>query len=392
MKILIAADTYYPHVNGASYFARRLAYYLHRRGHHIRVIAPSRGFCNEVFEQDEVNVTGVRSMPALVYKNFRFSPRMIQGRAVQNAVLSWNPDIVHVQSHFFICKQVVKTAKKMGLPTIVTNHFMPENLIHYFPLPGFAKQWLKAWGWKQLANVFKDADIVTTPTRTAAQLLDKIGLNKEVLAVSCGIDLDRFHPLKGNGHLKLKYKIPEDKKILLYVGRLDKEKNIDLILHGFSQVAHLLDLHLVIAGKGAEEKNLKQLVHESGLGARATFTGFVPDEQLPGLYAAAQCFIIAGTAELQSIVTMEAMASELPVIAARAMALPELVQHGVTGCLFEPGDETGIADCLTNVFQNETSRKEMGKASLLAIEKHDIRKIINQFERIYQKLLCDYGK
>lgn len=87
---------------------------------------------------------------------------------------------------------------------------------------------------------------------------------------------------------------------------------------------------------------MKKLADKIGLYSRVTFTGFVPDDELPGLYALSHCFIIAGTAELQNIVTMEAMATGLPVIAVRAMALPELVQQGVNGCLFEPGDETGI--------------------------------------------------
>lgn len=394
MKILIAADTYYPHVNGASYFAQRLAHYLHRCGHRVLVIAPSRKLCKEVYQHGGVQVLGVRSMPVFIYKNFRISPRPLQGKTIRNAVTTWAPDIVHVQGHFFLCKEVLKTARGTGVPTVGTNHFMPENLIHYSHLPAFAMEWLQEWGWKQFRSVFEEIDIVTTPTETAAQLLHQIGLRKEVIAISCGIDLGRFCPSAKiiDPALKCKYNIPGKRQLLLYVGRLDKEKHIDLVLRALSHVSHAIDVHCVIAGSGAEGSRLKRLTHELGLSESVTFTGFVPDDDLPGLYALADCFIIASTAELQSIVTMEAMASGLPIIAVRAMALPELVQDGINGYLFDPGDENGVAKSITRVFQDEALKVKMGEESLQRIKKHDINEITKQFERIYRQLADRYRK
>jgi 1,2-diacylglycerol 3-alpha-glucosyltransferase len=386
VKILIGADTYYPHVNGASYFAQRLAHYLYRRGHRVLVIAPSRTFQHEAYDREGVEVWGVRSIPVLVYKDFRVSPPFLLSKMFDKQMRSWTPDVVHVQGHFFICRAVLKAAWDRSIPTVGTNHFMPENLTHYFPLPEAARELLRQWGWKQFRSVFEKVDIVTTPTKTAARLLQQIGLQKEVFPISNGIDRIRFSPSANGAALKGKFNIPEDKNILLYVGRLDREKNINLILRAFSRVTHRIDLHCVIAGRGAEENRLKRLAHTLGLNERVTFTGFVPNEDLPGLYAMADCFIIAGTAELQSIVTMEAMASGLPVIGVRAMALPELVQPGVNGCLFEPGDEAGVADCIVSVFSDSSLRKRMKSGSLAVIEEHDIEEILNQFESIYRRL------
>ena len=386
MKILIAADTYYPHVNGASYFTQRLAFYLQQRGHRVLVIAPSRAFKNE-FYTHETPIQGIRSIPVLIQKDFRFSPPFLLGSIVENVIASYAPEVVHVQGHFFICKAVLKEAKKLGLPTVGTNHFMPENLTHYTHLPAFAVSWLHKWGWKWFRTVFEELDIVTTPTHTAARLLQQIGLKKEVLPISCGIDRRQFCPSANGTALKKKYSLPEGKKILLYVGRVDREKNIDIILHGFSRVARIVNVHLVIAGRGADENRLKGIVRLLGIYERVTFAGFVPDEDLPGFYAMADCFIIAGTAELQSIVTLEAMASGLPVIGVRAMALPELVQAGANGCLFDPGDESGVANCITAVFSDGSRRKEMSAGSLAIIERHDIEQTINQFESIYRSLV-----
>jgi 1,2-diacylglycerol 3-alpha-glucosyltransferase len=387
MKILIAADTYYPHVNGASYFTQRLAFYLQQRGHRVLVIAPSRTFKNE-FYTHETPIQGIRSIPVLIHKDFRVSLPFLLGSIVEHVIASYAPDVVHVQGHFFICKAVLKEAKKLGLPTVGTNHFMPENLTHYTHLPAFVVSWLQKWGWKWFRDVFEDIDIVTTPTQTAARLLQQIGLKKEVLPISCGIDRSRFCPSANGNGLRKKYSLPDGKKILLYVGRVDREKNIDIILRGFSRVVRTSNLHLVIAGRGAEEIRLKRLERSLELHERVTFTGFVPDEDLPGLYAMADCFIIAGTAELQSIVTLEAMASGLPVIGVRAMALPELVNTGANGCLFDPGDESGIADCITAVFSDGSRWKEMSTGSLAIIERHDIQQTINQFESIYRSLVA----
>jgi 1,2-diacylglycerol 3-alpha-glucosyltransferase len=387
MKILIAADTYYPHVNGASYFSQRLAFYLQQRSHRVLVIAPSRTFKNE-FYTHETPIQGIRSIPVLIHKDFRVSLPFLLGSIVENVIASYAPEVVHVQGHFFICNAVLKEAKKLGLPTVGTNHFMPENLTHYSHLPAFAVRWLKKWGWKWFRAVFEQIEIVTTPTKTGARLLEQIGLKKGVLPISCGIDRSRFCPSANGTALKKKYIPSEGKNILLYVGRLDREKNIDLILRGLYRVARTINVHLVIAGRGADEIRLKRLVRSLGIYERVTFTGFVPDEDLPGLYAMADCFIIAGTAELQSIVTLEAMASGLPVIGVRAMALPELVHPGVNGCLFDPGDESGVADCITAVFADASRRKEMSAGSLAIIERHDIEQTINQFESIYRSLVA----
>jgi 1,2-diacylglycerol 3-alpha-glucosyltransferase len=387
MKILIAADTYYPHVNGASYFTQRLAFYLQQRGHRVLVIAPSRTFKNE-FYTHETPIQGIRSIPVLIHKDFRVSLPILLGSTVENVIAAYAPEIVHVQGHFFICNAVLKEVKKLGLPTVGTNHFMPENLTHYSHLPAFAMRWLQKWGWKWFRAVFEELDIVTTPTQTGARLLQQIGFKKEVLPISCGIDRSRFCPSANGNGLRKKYSLPEGKKILLYVGRVDREKNIDLILRGLSRVVRTSNVHLVIAGRGAEENRLKRLERSLGLHERVTFAGFVPDADLPGFYAMADCFIIAGTAELQSIVTLEAMACGLPVIGVRAMALPELVHPGANGCLFDPGDESGVADCITAVFADASRRKEMSAASLAIIARHDIEQTINQFESIYRSLVA----
>ncbi len=389
MKVLIAADTYYPHVNGASYFAQRLAFYLQKRGNNVLVLAPSRNFKNEFYAQGTL-IQGIRSIPIIVYKDFRVCVPGLIGKSVKKIISLFRPDIVHIQSHFFLCRETLRQSKKMKIPVVGTNHFMPENLIHYLHLPSFIARELQRLAWLDFKRIFKHVDVVTTPSQTAALLLKKIGIKQKVIPISCGIDLCRFKPLAEISSIKdirQKYNIPLEKNTLLYVGRLDKEKNLDLIIQGFSRVYNTYNLHLVICGKGAEETRLKELVRSLKLENNVIFTGFVEDEDLPSLYASCDCFIIAGTAELQSIVTMEAMASGLPIIAVNAMALPELVHPGINGCLFETGDVIGVSDCIKRIFQDTRVMEEMKKASIDIIKGHDIEKTIDKYEIIYQELI-----
>jgi len=327
MRILIATDTYYPDVNGAAYFTYRLTTILAKRGHNVFVMCPSRSLRNIVSNDKGVTVYGIRSIHIPVYQNFRISPLFIS-KTIRRAIEEISPDIVHIQNHFLIGKRVVSAAKKLGIPVMGTNHFMPENLVHYLHLPEIAERWLRKFAWGQCIRTFEQLDYVTTPTKTAVALLKNAGFSKDVMPISCGIDLERFKPTNDGLYLKQIFAIPINTPVLLYVGRLDKEKRIDLILRALSDILRVTSVHLVLAGIGKEKQKLEELTEKLGIQKAVTFTGFVPDKDLPNIYKIADLFVIAGIAELQSIVTMEAMASGLPVVAVNAMALPELVHDG----------------------------------------------------------------
>lgn len=388
MRILIAADSYYPNVDGSSYFSQRLASRLKTRGHEVLVVAPSRSVRTGHFNHAGVNVFGVRSFANPFHKDYRFSPPLFIKQEIKLAIKIFAPDVVHIQGHFFVERTAMVAANKMGLPVIGTNHFMPENLVLYLHLPRTAEEWVKRLMWWQFREVFKRVDIVTTPTVSAKNLLRQIGLAKEVIPLSNGIDLERFHPRPARPDLKKKYRLP-DQPLLFSVGRLSPEKNIDLILRALALVDDKIKPHLVIAGSGKKtvRQGLERLALNLGLTDSVTFTGFVPDEELPYFYNLVDCFITAGTAELQSLVTMEAMASGLPVLAARALALPELVRHGVNGYLFEPGNAKDLAAGMEKMFSDLVLRKNMAAKSLEIIKAHDVNKIVDKFEALYRSVV-----
>ncbi len=387
MRILIAADTYFPNVDGASYFTQRLARELVNRGHKVLVVAPSRTWRNEPLNHNGVPGLGIASAPTLFHSDYRFCPPIFLRRRLRSVIKKFSPNVVHVQGHFYIEAATAREARKLGIPVVGTSHFMPENLLHYgFFLTARMKEWLKRGMWWHFKLLFKHISIITTPTATAAAVLKKIGITQPVEALSCGIDMRHFGKQQDETGITERYHLP-NKPLLLCVNRLAPEKNIDWILRGSAEALKNAAFHLVIVGGGKERQNLEKLTRELGIEKNVTFTGYVPDEDLPKLYPLAAVFIMAGTVELQSLVTMEAMASGLPIIAANALALPELVTAGENGLLFKPGDIVEISNCIQKLFNNEPLRVALGAASLEKIKKHDITTTINRFEAMYQQVI-----
>jgi 1,2-diacylglycerol 3-alpha-glucosyltransferase len=382
MKILIASDTYYPHVNGASYFTQRLADALAERGHEVGVIAPSLTVHNDTIMRGKVHMHGVHSFPILIVPKFRFVLPWVINSRIRQVIHDFKPDIVHIQMHFPISRAVLNSARARGIPVVATNHFMPDNLTHYLHLPHSITEGIHTLAWQDAARTYRKTRGVTAPTRTAGIMLEP-WLRSPVITISNGIDLVRFNPRNDPMPARKEYSLPE-KPTLLFVGRLDKEKNVDVVLQAVAQAKGKADFHFVIAGHGAEGPKLRKLAQKLGIEKDVTFTGFVPDELLPSLYAAADCFVIAGIAELQCIVAMEAMATGLPILGARAVALPELVHSGENGYLFEPGNSIELAGRIVEIFNDAALRERMSTSSLEIISHHDINTTLETFEEFYR--------
>jgi glycosyltransferase involved in cell wall biosynthesis len=383
MKVMIGNDTYPPDVNGAAYFTRRLAVALADRGHEVHVLCPARTLRNGVITRDRVVEHRMRSLPVLFHPGFRFSPPPFLLRRVLEEVRRTQPDVVHAQGHFFVGRALIRAAKQLGVPVVATNHFMPDNLVFYLHLPERIENKVTEWAWRDFSRVFDRADLVTAPTPFAAKLAEEKGVYGPIVPVSCGMDLSRFSSTNDGHAFKTRYGVPE-RPVFMYVGRLDAEKHVDELIKALPLVRRSVDAQLVVVGDGHEHTNLVSLARGQGVEGHVTFTGFVSDGELPGAYAATDVFCNAGTAELQSIVTMEAMATGKPVVAANARALPLLVHDGENGRLFEPGDVEGLASRLAELLSDDGKRTRMGRESLRIVARHDIGITLNAFERLYE--------
>jgi glycosyltransferase involved in cell wall biosynthesis len=383
VKILIGSDTYYPDVNGASYFARRLADGMRGRGHEVHVLCASRNLRTEVVRRAGVIEHRLPSVPVPYHAGIRFSPPLFLDRRVLREVQRIEPEVIHVQSHLFIGRALIRAAEKLDIAVVATNHFMPDNLVHYLRLAKRTEEAVHDRLWRDFSRVFNRADLITAPTPFAARLAEEKGIERGVIPVSCGIDGKRFNPNNDGDDFREKYGIPEQ-PTFMYVGRLDEEKRVGDLIRALSLVRKEVDAQLVIVGDGHQRVELIELAEREGVEGYAIFTGFVEDEDLPGAYAATDVFSIASVAELQSIVTMEAMATGKPVVAADEKALPHLVHEGVNGHLFEPGEVGSLASRLVELLVDEGKRARLGESSLEIVARHNIEKVLTTFEEFYE--------
>jgi 1,2-diacylglycerol 3-alpha-glucosyltransferase len=383
MRILFVSDTYYPHLNGVYYFVCRIAPLLEEKGHRVAVVAPSETTRFTKKWIDNIEVFGVPSMPILLYPKIRFPIPFLLSSRVERLLKSWGPDVIHLQDHFMLSRAVLRANKRIGAPILGTNHFMPENLTSLVRSEKWKKR-LEKLMWARFSKVYDQLMLVTTPTETAARLI-RPKLNVEVKAISSGIDLGKFNPSGDAGKIRDRYGIP-DKRILLFVGRLDPEKKLEDVLAATALALKQVDFCLVIVGKGLRKSALEDHAADLGITGNVFFTGFIPEEDLPFFYKMSRCFIIASIAELLSLAMLQAMATGLPVIAARAGALGELIRERVNGLLFDVGDIDGMVRCILEMFNNDTLWHSISGNNLEDVRQHDIHATVRSFERIYQGL------
>ncbi|SDK91827.1 Glycosyltransferase involved in cell wall bisynthesis [Glycomyces sambucus] len=371
LRIALTADTYWPDVNGAANFAHRLASGLAARGHEVHVVCPSTTAASVTETVDGVTVHRIAAMLTPFHPTFRFCPPWRAAKAVPALLTAIDPDLVHTQAHFIVGRAAVRAATAAGVPVVATNHFMPENLFGFGPWPRWSHRAIARLAWRDLCRVFGRATVCTTPTPRAAELLERNGLDRPVMAISCGIDRARYAGPR----------TPEGPPTLLFVGRLEAEKNVEDVLEAAAVLPAEVLVELV--GDGSARPRLEARAAELGIADRVRFHGFVSDEELVGALGRCHVFCMPGTAELQSIATMEAMAAGRPVVAADAMALPHLVRPGRNGWLYPPGDTAAMAGHLAALLADEAVRAAMGQASLDLIASHDLESTLVEYERIY---------
>lgn len=379
-RILISSDTYPPDVNGAAIFTHRLATGLAERGNEVHVICQSEAGPARADVVDGVIVHRLRSAPLLVHPTMRVTVPTRLDRLVE----AIDPDVLHTQGHFVVGRAAIAAARRRGVPVVATNHFMPDNLFQFGHIPERLRAKAGRIAWRDFSRIFNRADHITTPTPLAAKLLADQGFERDVESVSCGIDLARFYPhTEPKQWARRMFDLP-DRHTVLFVGRLDEEKRLDELVRALPFILNETDAQVALVGQGNQRGVLEALAKKIGVGDRVFFLGYVPDERMPQAFAAADAFAMPGVAELQSIATLEAMASGLPVVAADAMALPHLVDDN--GYLFQPGDVIGMAKHLTALLTDAELRERMGRASRELALRHDHQSSLARFEAIYDEV------
>jgi glycosyltransferase involved in cell wall biosynthesis len=380
LTIVIGCDTFAPDVNGAARFAERLAAGLAGRGHDVHVVAPAQKYRRfpprtEIIEGVPLTVHRIPAVRWPPHDWLRFVWPWRSKHYARKVLDSVRPDVVHIQSHIVIGRGLAREARKRGIPVVATNHVMAENILDFTTLPPVLDKILLKLAWDDASRTFHIARAVTTPTRRAAEFLETTIDIDGVVPISCGIDASGY-----TADLA-----PRDGNRILFVGRLTTEKHIDTLLQAVVKLDPALNATVDIVGGGDQRKSLDAMVQQLGLADRVTFHGRTEEEDLRRLYTRASVFAMPSIAELQSIATMEAMASGLPVVAADALALPHLVHEGENGWLFRPQDADDLAEKLTRVLTASPEEYlALQQGSLKGVEIHDIARTLDTFEKLYR--------
>lgn len=377
LRVLIAADTFAPDVNGAATFAEQLAVGLSERGHDVHIVAPASSRHYGTFDEEHGGITmtvhRLKSYKWPLHPWLRFVWPWSVRKWTAPILDALQPDVLHIQSHVVIGRGMVQEAHDRGIRVVATNHFMPENLLEYTPFGRWTLPIALKIAWSDAAKTYRLADTITTPTNLAADYLRRAIAGQRVLAISCGIDATRYVAREGR---------PVNNDIV-FVGRVAPEKNLDVLVRALAILPPELHATVTVVGDGEMIPKLTAQAKELGVEDRVRFLGFVSDEVKREALTNATVFAMPSTAELQSISSLEGMASGLPVVAADSMALPHLIDGN--GYLFTPGDEHDLAAKLTAVLTaSDEDYVAMRERSLAMIEAHDINRTLSTFESLYR--------
>ncbi|MBQ6394709.1 glycosyltransferase [Candidatus Saccharibacteria bacterium] len=416
MKIAITSDIYYPMMNGVAVFARNLAKGLVAAGHEVVVICPS--FKGEHYEEmeketgakivhmksarfhlypDQINKIPEKKeflgmqMPRLAYKNgiwWATSPY----DELEEALLSFNPDVIHLQTAETIAIATVRFCKKYDVPLVSTGHAYPDNVTDQFPILKPVKKPVNAMVRAYMASFLKHAEYATMPTELA--IGDLVPKNRKhftvpVEALSNGIDLTEFKPGKPDEKVLKKYGLKTGVPRALYVGRVDPEKSIEKVIIAFSGLATKLpEAELVIVGDGIALPKLRELAAELDVAEKVKFLGKIVPPELIEIYRAGTVFVTASETETQGIVLIEAAATGLPLIAVDAGAVGELCRNRKNGILCPVGDVEAISRAIYKMLTDKALRQKYGRESLEIAKKHDLSRTLARFIEIYKEAIA----
>lgn len=387
MKILITSDLYPPVINGVATFSYNLAHGLAAAGHQVVVVAPSQTGKRSVEKDGHITIHRVRSVIFPFYQNIRIS--VTPQREMRRIINDFKPDIIHNQMPLGIGQAATMLGRHGDIPIISTSHAMPQNLMDNLQkLSAFSRPinyMLADFG----RRFHGKSDAVTSPTKSGLHGFERFvsKISTPLYIISNGVNLQSFTPGTPKNSIYRKYKLPKNKQIITYLGRLDAEKHVWVLLYALREVLKTKDVHMMIVGSGVDLEREQQLAQELGLMNHVTFTGRVPEEDKADLHRVGTLFAVASPAELQCIAALEAMASGQPIVAVQAGALGELCHSKKNGMRFKLDDYKGAARGMLAILTDPKVRQQYSMESLRMAQQHNLDHTIVQFEALYTDVI-----
>ena len=370
MRVALFTETFLPKIDGIVTVLVLLMDHLIQRDIEFMVVAPrlSAGV-TEYRGNKVVSVPGLR-FP--LYPELKVAPPTL---GTYREVKQFKPDIAHFIHPTLVGTGGMMMAKRLNVPTLASFHLDLANMMHYL---GFG--FLEPLVWWYTRTNFNAADYALAPSRSVQEDMLNHGV-RNVGLWRRGVNAEQFHPRHARPEMRARLSggHPED-AILLYVGRLSHEKQIDSIRAVLERVP---GTRLAIVGDGPAHDDLRQRL----AGTRTTFMGYLRGEELWSAFASADMFVFPSAMETFGLVLIEAMASGLPVVTSRVGGVDDMVHPGVNGYVFNVGDVRGMIDGVRAVLSEKRKRVIMGRNARLFAETQSWPAMMDELIVCYDDLI-----
>ncbi|MGE5558397.1 MAG: glycosyltransferase family 4 protein [Bacillota bacterium] len=380
MRIVFFTDSFKPDLSGLVVAIDILRRELIELGHEVMLVAPAQG----KYRDPENNVIRIFSLrcPGRLKKYYLASP---VGSGLFKQLSAWQPDVIHLHTPFTVGYLGLKYARKHGVPAVTTFHTHFEEYVHYIPLPSSLMRSFARWSTK---DFFNKCQAAVAPGSAALKILQDYGVSIPITVIPSGIDWPAFQNVEPEESRKALGIQPQN-VVLVYLGRVAKEKNIPFL---FDVTAQLLKeeelkakIKFLVVGGGPELASIKELAGAKNVGGQTIFTGMIPKEKVPFYLAAGDIFIYSSVTETQGLVVTEAMASGLPVVAVKAMGVEDALKDGEGGFLCRL-DVREFAEKLRPLILDENLRSRMGQKAKMSSREFSSRRMAEKMADLYKSL------
>lgn len=389
MRIGIFSECYLPTLNGVVVSIETFRQELEKRGHEYFIFAPAtKGYKDRnkkhVFRFSSMVLMGQKYYPVgLPFLN------PIKIRQIKDLKL----DIIHTQHLFNMGSLGLKVGRKLNIPVVHTYHTLITEYTHYFP---FWQKKVRQALIKVSRNYCNKCDQIITPSPSMQRLLKRYGVTKPIEAIPTGINLAEHRNPYNKSVIRAKWQIPEHQKILLYLSRIAKEKNIRFLLRAMRLLIEArerkmkkVDVHLLMVGGGPEIKTYQELVKKWNLEAFVTFTDMIEKEKANRYFGAADIFVFPSITETQGIVVTEALAAGTPVVAIDKMGPSDLIKDREDGFLTDLNLEEFVVK-IEKLLDDDKLRQEMSKNGMKNAEQYSSLNCAKKMEKIYEETIDRY--
>ncbi len=384
MKILFTTESYYPIIDGGAIAQHRIVHELIKKGHDVRVIAPAFCFKNTVEEENGSTIYRPRAFVLPFYMNNKYHFAPFPLLHVKKIIEEFKPDVINVCSPYPISICAMILAKKKHIPLVGSIHILPENVLAPFFSSALYPKMVK-YTWSFLVYFYNRVDWATVPTQTGAAMYQEKGLKVPITPISNGVNIELFKPTNKGEYLRKRFNLPK-KPLILYTGRINQEKNVDVLVKAIPSVLKNIDAHFLFCGSGGLKPDMMKLTQQLGVDANTTFIDFLDWADYPNIFTLADVFVMPAESELQSIVTLEAIATGVPPVVVNKGAVPELAS-AQNGLVFEPQDSDQLARNIITILSDEALKDAMKKNSLKLSEQHSMNAVGTQYNAVYEKVL-----